>query len=155
MKRNAVTLIEVILVVVILGFLLGGATCVLRGTAAQLSDNLIVNPYHNSTAKIKVLTTYFGTRGNSNISRNIYRVYAQVIWDSDVSPSEPLLDNPPCETFEVNDSFLDGNYRSSDIFGELKANEGSVFDVKLQGERSGISGQGTYRSITSATMVEE
>lgn len=136
---------ELIVVVVILGVLVGGGCLACRGCGAQLSDNLIVNPFHSSTAKIQVLTTYFA----SNELGNIYRVYANVVEDTD-GGSGP-------ETFEIEDSFIDGNYRTADIFGELRSQEqtGRIFEVELRGERSGISGAGSFRQIHGAVEVGE
>lgn len=153
-KRNGFSLVEVIMAGVILFVLCVVGAVVIRGCGAQLSDNLIVNPFHFSTAKIQVLATYFA----SNETRNIYRVYATVIEDSDGSvcgTGEGLIECPR-ETFEIGDSFIDGNYRTADHFGELRssAQTGRVFEVNLRGERSGISGTtGTFREIHSITEV--
>lgn len=138
-----------LLVVIILALVIIGGTWVLRGCGAQLGDNLIVNPLHSSSARIKVLTTYFA----SNETRNIYRVYATVIEDSDyATPCESGV--CPNETFEIEDSFIDGNYRTADIFGELKTSEqtGKIFAIEMRGERSGISGTGSFRQIHSAAI---
>ena len=136
--------------------LIGAVGCVLllggkwlyAGCQAKMRDNLIVNPLHSSSAKIQVLTTYFA----SNSARNIYRVYANVVEDSDGGSGH--------ETFEIEDSFIDGNYRTADIFGELRSNEksGRIFEVRLRGERSGVvggGGKGSFRQIHGATMLEQ
>ncbi len=108
-----------------------------------MSDNLIVNPLHSSTATFKVLTTYFA----SNEFGNIYRVYGNVIADTD-GGSGP-------EAFEIEDSFIDGNYRTADIFGELRTHAGTtqLFEIELRGERSGISGTGSFRQIHRAVAI--
>lgn len=154
-KRNGFTLVEVIIMSVIIFVLCVVGIWGIRGCGAQLSDNLIVNPLHSSIAKIKVLATYFA----SNETRNIYRVYATVIEDSDgnvCGTGEGLIECPR-ETFEIGDSFIDGNYRTADHFGELRssAQTGRVFEVNLRGERSGVSGSmGTFREIHSITEGE-
>lgn len=148
-KRNGFTLVELVIIMAVLGLLSVGGCWVFRGAAAQVSDNLIVNPFHSSTAKIQVLTTYFGSNG----SGNIYRVYAKVVADSDAGAC--IEEECPHETFEIEDSFIDGNYRTADIFGELKSSEQTkrVFEVELRGERSGVSGTGSFRQIHSAVEV--
>jgi len=109
------------LIIIVIGVLCGGLVLVggkwlYTGCQAKMGDNLIVNPIHSSSAKIQVLTTYFGSG-----AKNIYRVYANVIEDSDGRSGH--------ETFEIGDSFIDGNYRTADIFGELRSNEksGQIF----------------------------
>jgi len=151
MKRKGITLIELVIaivIIVIFGCILVGS---LRGCGAQVSDNILVNPLHSSTAKIQVLTTYFA----SNEHGNIYRVYAKVVHDTDGRGDEAYV--LPRETFEIEDSFIDGFYRTADIFGELKTYEGTdkLFEITLRGERSGISGRGSFRQIHGMTAIKE
>lgn len=149
MRKRGFTLIELIIVFVVI--LVGGSILVIggcwaiRGCTGQLSDNLIVNPYHSSTAQIKVLGAYFG----STDAGNLYRVVGGLVQDSDGGTGT--------ETFEVSDSFIDGNFRTADLFGELLLAVGTeqVFQMELRGERSGISGGGSFRQIHSITRVGE
>lgn len=159
--RRGFTLIELIIVLFIVGIVLTvlfiGASWLFSGCTAQMSDNLIVNPLHTSHATIKVRTTY----AIGSELGNIYRVYGEVMEDSDGEPCETgeehTLIECPSETFEISDSFIDGNYRSADLFGELRSHEqtGDMFRVELRGERSGVAGGGSFRQIRSVSRVEE
>lgn len=150
LKRRAFTVGNLVVAIVPLLIIFVLANWIARGCSSQLSDNIIVNPLHFSTAKIQVLTTYFA----SNELGNVYRVYASVVWDSDAFGRDG--EEPPRETFEIEDSFIDGNYRTADLFGELRTAEqtGKIFEIELRGERSGISGTGSFRQIHSVTVVE-
>jgi len=155
MKREGFTLVEVIVGVIVIVFVTVLAGWVFRGCGAQATDNLIVNPLHSSTAKIQVLTTYFA----SNPDKNIYRVYGKVVEDTDAitcgTGEEHTLIECPQETFEIEDSFIDGNYRTADLFGELRTAEQTerIFEINLRGERSGVSGTGSFRQIHSVTPI--
>lgn len=146
MSRRGFTLVELIVVLAIVGIVLTAGSWVLSGCGAQLGDNLIVNPFHTSTAQITVKGTYFGATEIGNL----YRVVGNVIRDSD---GEVI--GSGTETFEVSDSFIDGNYRTADLFAELHIAVGTsqVFEIELRGERSGISGGGSFRQIRSVTAI--
>jgi len=145
MKRNAFTLIELIIAVVVLlvvgGVLLKGCAWITAGGSGQ--GSLIVNPYHNSTAKIQVIRSY-AIGAADEISGNVYRIYAKVLEDSDGNVGNE-------ETFEVRDSWLDGNMSSADLFGKMVDN--GIFNVKCRGERSGVAS--AFRGITGVETVEE
>lgn len=156
MSRKGFTIVELIIVIVIGAILLtivvGGGSWLFSGCSAQVGDNLIVNSFHNSTAQITVRGTYFGATEVGNL----YRVVATVIKDSDyATPCESGV--CPTETFEVSDSFIDGNFRTADLFGELHIAVGTlqVFEIELRGERSGVSGGGSFRQIRSVTAIGE
>ena len=148
-SRRGFSLIELLAVFVItsivLTILIGGGSWLLQGCGAQVGDNLIVNPFHTSTAQITVGGTYFGATD----AGNLYRVVGNLVQDSDGGSG--------AETFEISDSFIDGNYRSADLFAELHIAVGTaqVFEVELRGERSGISGGGSFRQIRSVTQIRE
>lgn len=156
-KNNGFTLITVVGAVIVFSVVVISFGWLIRGCGAVVNDNLIVNPLHSSTAKIQVLTGYFA----SNELGNIYRIYAKVVEDTDAGVCETGKEHSfikcPHETFEIEDSFIDGNYRTADLFGELKSSEqtGKVFEIEMRGERSGISGTGKFRQIHSVTTVGE
>lgn len=149
--RRAFALAKLVLLVVVACVLFIGGSVLARGCGARLSEDIIVNPLHSSTAQIKVIGTYFG----STETRNIYRVYGTVLQDSDyATPCESGV--CPNETFEIEDSFIDGNYRTADLFGMLTAAVGTekTFQVKMRGERSGIAGTGSFRMIHLVAETE-
>lgn len=152
-RNKGFTLIHAVVIVVIALSMVIGGSWLVHGCGAVVNDNIIVNPFHSSTAKIQVLTTYVFGLGETS---KRYRVYATVMEDSDyATPCESGV--CPNETFEIEDSFIDGNYRTADLFGELRSSEqtGKVFEIEMRGERSGISGTGKFRQIHSVTMVGE
>lgn len=146
-RRKGLTLIELIIAAVIgivaLTVLVGGGSWLFSGCRAQVSDNMVINPLHTSTAQITVRGTYFGATDGGNL----YRVVGNVVQDSDGGSGT--------ETFEVSDSFIDGNYRTADQFAELHVAAGTpqVFEIELRGERSGVSGGGSFRQIRSVTAI--
>ncbi len=147
MTRKGFTAIELVVAVAVLAIcltvIIGGGSWLLSGCGSQLGDNLIVNPFHSSTAQIMVRGTYFGHTDTGNL----YRVVGNVVQDSDGGSGT--------ETFEVSDGFIDGNFRTADLFAELLIAEGTsqVFEIEMRGERSGISGGGSFRQIRSVTAI--
>ena len=138
MRNRAFTLIELIVVVAVLAMVAIGGTALFRGCLGVGSGqgSLIVNPYHASTAIIKVVKSYSMTSADE-VSGNIYRVFCEVEQDSDGNAGE--------ETMEIRDSWLDGNFMSADLFGKLV--DGEMYKVTCRGERSGITS--SFRGITS------
>lgn len=143
-SRRGFTLIELIIVVVILfilgGALLSGGSCIMGGCSTTDQGSLLVNPYHNSTVVFKVLKSY--SMASPDGLGNIYRVFAQIIQDSDGNAGGE-------ETFEIRDSWLDGNMMSADLFGRLQ--DQHIYEVKCRGERSGV--MSSFRGIVSLEHV--
>lgn len=153
MTRKGFTLIELLIVLVIgavaLYVLIGGGSWLLSGCGAQMDDTWVVNPLHTSTVQIRVATTYFGVGELANT----YRVYAFVLHDTDEFGRDG--EEPPRETFEISDSFIDGNYRTADLFGELRVAQGTsqMFEIETRGDRSGIAAGGSFRQIRSVVAM--
>lgn len=141
MKRKAFTLTELILVVLILitvtSFALTGASCLMSGGSDQ--GSLLVNPLHKSTVLIRVVKSYVAIKEGTHV----FRIFAQVLEDSDGDF------NLEGESFQITDSWMDGEKKSADIFGRMQ--DKHTYRVQCRGERSGTIS--SFRAIVSAEHI--
>lgn len=145
MRRRGFTLVELVVGIAILLLIISLAlsSCGwIAGGCSGGQGSLLVNPWHDSQAKIQVIRSY-AMSATDEVSGNVYRIFAKVLEDSDGNTGE--------ETFEVRDSYLDGNMMSADLFGKLVDN--GIFIVDCRGERSGV--RSSFRGITAVEKVEE
>lgn len=102
----------------------------------------VVNPQHSSTAQIKVLCAHPVKLCRAWECPDSYHVYATVVQDTDGGEG--------IETFEIRDDFIDPNYRTADLFEELRQGQQTdrIFSVELRGKRDDDKSFRQIRSVS-------
>ena len=140
MKKKALTLTELLIIVALLGLSISFISALFFGSCS--GGPLFTNPYMSSESRIVIVSKEMV--GKTEGGGTFYNIYGYVL-----SGESGYASDDGFESFEISDSYLDGNLRSRDIYNQLQVKQ--IYDCTFRGERNGY--YSSFRKVTGATYV--